>query len=365
MKFFYLTSKTYPASTADHVYVRELARGFAASRKDDFTLVVANDKTGELNDIPHLNLRLPFTRLRSLFYLIWFPFFLYGPCARGKDAVFFMNDQNLLSIAIFWRKIIPRRYTVIADWHMLSSTWRDRFAARGSDLSITTSLKLKHAVSALAAPKRVETVYGGVDLRHFRGVGKAEARRKLGLPLEKKMIAYVGGFKTMGMDKGLSTMIESLKFLPSNVVAFFAGGKENEIKEYRAFAEKERVSGRVLIFGRYEPNHVGILAAAADILVIPYPDQPHFRKYGFPMKVYEYMAASRPVVYSKLELAEEVIGDVGYPFAPGDPAALAEAVEYAFLHEKESEERGTKARTKVEAYTWEEKAKRILSLLEK
>ena len=63
---------------------------------------------------------------------------------------------------------------------------------------------------------------------------------------------------------------------------------------------------------------------ASDALVIPYPDKPHFRLYGFPMKVYEYMASQRPIIYSKLELVEEVLSDCGYGFTPDDPIDLAE-----------------------------------------
>ena len=65
---------------------------------------------------------------------------------------------------------------------------------------------------------------------------------------------------------------------------------------------------------------------ASDVLVIPYPDKPHFRLYGFPMKVYEYMASQRPIVYSKLELAEEVLPDCGYGFVPDDPNDLVEKI---------------------------------------
>ena len=52
------------------------------------------------------------------------------------------------------------------------------------------------------------------------------------------------------------------------------------------------------------------------------------------MKVYEYMASQRPIVYSKLELAEEVLSDCGYGFAPDDPKDLAEKIKEAIRRKR-------------------------------
>ena len=79
------------------------------------------------------------------------------------------------------------------------------------------------------------------------------------------------------------------------------------------------------------------------------------------MKVYEYMASQRPIVYSKLELAEEVLSDCGYGFAPDDPKDLAEKIKQA-IDAKDSDEKTRIAYEKVKNYTWQKKLKISLNL---
>ena len=106
-------------------------------------------------------------------------------------------------------------------------------------------------------------------------------------------------------------------------------------------------------------QEVNLYEQASDVLVIPYPDKPHFRLYGFPMKVYEYIVARVPIIYSKLELTEEVLSDCGYGFVPDDPKDLAEKIKQAIL-KKDSDGKTKIAYEKVRNYTWQKRLKMSL-----
>jgi glycosyltransferase involved in cell wall biosynthesis len=100
-----------------------------------------------------------------------------------------------------------------------------------------------------------------------------------------------------------------------------------------------------------------------DVAVAPYPPRSPF--YFSPLKVYEYMAAGLPIVASRIGQLEELLdsGDCGVLCAPGDPAALAEAL--AALRRDPARRRrlGEMARAKVRREsTWDAVVHRILGL---
>ena len=74
---------------------------------------------------------------------------------------------------------------------------------------------------------------------NYKNVDKSEARRTLKLPLDKKIVGYIGLFKTMGMEKGINTMILALRNLSEDVIMAFIGGKDEEILEYKKIGKRE------------------------------------------------------------------------------------------------------------------------------
>src|SRR3989338_8174626 len=61
----------------------------------------------------------------------------------------------------------------------------------------------------------------------------------------KKIIGYFGRFRTMGEDKGLAGIIETLVVLPKEVCLLAVGGSLAEIDFYKNLAVKNSVSDRV------------------------------------------------------------------------------------------------------------------------
>lgn len=370
MKLFQITTKKFQALSADNVYILNLAGQFNDLLKSDYSIVVANKDAEQLKDASVINLRLKRRRIVFLnfwtpyfFYFFWLPFFIFKMRERSA-VVFFSNESLLLSHLIILRKIFKFKYKICSDWHMLYNNWRDKYIAINSDFLITTSIKLKNLLAdkTKVNPEKVFVAYGGVNLDAYKNIGKDEARKRLNLPNDRVLIGYVGLFKTMGMEKGINTMIESLKNLSDNAIMVFIGGKDEEVAEYKKLAQENGVLDRCIFEGRKDFKEVVLYEQASDVLVIPYPDKPHFRLYGFPMKVYEYMASQRPIVYSKLELAEELLSDCGYGFTPDDPRDLAEKIKEA-VNAKDAYEKVKIAYEKVKNYTWQKKSENIIKFI--
>ncbi len=335
MRLIQITAKRIQNFSADIAYILNLSENFNKILKDDYLLVVAENTEGQgggLN-ILNLNFKKTFNNLNLIFYytylryFFWFPYFYLRQKSK-KDIVFFSNDVNLILILIFWKIFFRAKYKICSDWHMVFKNKKEKLVIKYSDFVITTSDKLKKSIVEFGAveERKVKVVYGGVDLGQYGSFDKIELRKKLNLPLDKKIVSYVGLFRTMGLDKGIETMMKSLKYLSEDVLMVFVGARYNEIEEYKAVAEKEGVLGKCVIMEKRPFEEVVWYEQASDVLVIPYPDKPHFRDYGFPMKVYEYMATGNPIVYSGLELSEEILGDCGFVYEPDNFKDLAEKI---------------------------------------
>lgn len=362
MKLIYLTSMRYPADNGIKIYARELAKCFSAILKKDFLFVVANDFSQELKNINCLNLRLKIKKFRTPFYFFWIPYFVFLS-RKEEDLVFFTNDTYLLVILIFWKNFFRLPYRICSDWHHLLYNWREKFIAQNSNALITTSNKLRGDILKISGVSgdKISTVYGGVNIDLYSG-SKGMSRSVLGLPEDKIIIGYIGFFKTFGLEKGIPTMIKSLTQLPDKFLMAFVGGTDAEIKEYTEFASSLGVKEKCLFFGKKNGYEVAQYQMAMDIIAIPYPDQPGF---GYPMKVYEYMASRRPIIYSKLGLVEEVIGDCAYSFVPDDFGDFARVVTAITDDKKVAMDNVSRAFEKVKNYTWDKKAQNIANFLKK
>jgi glycosyltransferase involved in cell wall biosynthesis len=103
------------------------------------------------------------------------------------------------------------------------------------------------------------------------------------------------------------------------------------------------------------------LLAAADVVAIPQLDT-EAAAYQMPMKVFDAMAAARPIVASAISDLPIALEGCGRLTPPGDVAALAEAITEVLRHPEESRAMGQKARQRcLSLYTLAETSR----LLEK
>jgi len=75
---------------------------------------------------------------------------------------------------------------------------------------------------------------------------------------------------------------------------------------------------------------------AADVLLMPFPDTPHYRNHMSPVKMFEYMASKRPIIASDLPTIREVLNEKNaFIVPPGDITILAKTIRYV-REDKES-----------------------------
>jgi glycosyltransferase involved in cell wall biosynthesis len=101
-----------------------------------------------------------------------------------------------------------------------------------------------------------------------------------------------------------------------------------------------------------------------DVAVAPYPALVDF--YYSPLKLFEYMAAGRAVVASRIGQIENVLRDehTALLYEPGDATALASSVLRLRRDGALRQRLGRNIRAHVEEYTWAKNAARVTSCVE-
>ena len=106
---------------------------------------------------------------------------------------------------------------------------------------------------------------------------------------------------------------------------------------------------------------------AADVLVLP--NKPMSRlstHHTSPLKLFEYMAARRPIVASDLPSIREIVDDDSAVLVPAcDPQELAGGLTRALNGGPEMAKLVAQARRKVARYSWDERAKHVLKTLQR
>ncbi len=198
-----------------------------------------------------------------------------------------------------------------------------------------------------------------VDLDKFSKIGKEEARKKLGLFHDKKMILYWGNFKNW---KGVDTLAEAAKLLPELTICLVGGTKDSDIERIK---NKVRGLNNVLVEGFKDQSEAPYYMASADVLVLPNTAQDeNSQHFTSPLKLFEYMAAEKPIVSSDLPSLREILDEESAVFFnPDDPESLAESIRSIIEDGERASKISKNARIKVENYTWIKRAEDLIDFL--
>jgi glycosyltransferase involved in cell wall biosynthesis len=130
-----------------------------------------------------------------------------------------------------------------------------------------------------------------------------------------------------------------------------------------ARAGHQGLSGRCHLTGPVPNAEIPRYLAAFDIATAPYLDPGVAEGFYFsPLKVLEAMAAARPLVASRFDSIEELLGGTGRLVPSGDPVRLAAALEELLEHPERARVLGDAARARaIAGYSWSAVAARIMA----
>ncbi|MFO0718733.1 MAG: glycosyltransferase family 4 protein [Candidatus Paceibacterota bacterium] len=207
--------------------------------------------------------------------------------------------------------------------------------------------------------KKIIVEPNAVELEAFgKEIDKADARRQLNLPADKKIILYTGHLYGW---KGVDTLAQASDLIKGAEI-YFVGGTKDDCEN---FAKKYGHMKSVHIIGHRPHTEIPLWQAASDILVLPNTAREKISAYyTSPMKLFEYMASGRPIVASDLPSIRQITGDdAAILFKPDDPRSLADAISSALGNEWLCDRVSNVARERVKEHTWEKRVKRVLDFM--
>jgi glycosyltransferase involved in cell wall biosynthesis len=198
-----------------------------------------------------------------------------------------------------------------------------------------------------------------VDLRQYTPeLSAAEARQALGIPQNHKICLYCGHLHA---HRGLEEIIAAAKALPE-VHFHIVGGWPEAVAHYQSICEEAGVES-ITFWGHVPNSQVPLHLFSADILLMPYGAQLPTAERCSPLKLYEYMAANRPIIASRIPAIERIFADSGLLtlIPPSSASALTDAISTIMADPEPAKNQAKLAREYVANKTWQSRAERILA----
>jgi D-inositol-3-phosphate glycosyltransferase len=219
---------------------------------------------------------------------------------------------------------------------------------------------------------KIEVVPCGVDLDRFHPVPQAEARAALGLPLEQKLVIFVGRIEPLkGIDTLIRAMPQVVHVLPHgqhDVSVAIIGGDAGddpthmtaEMARLRALRHDLGLEGLVTFMGAKSQEMLPLYYAAADVLVMP----SHYESFG--MVALEAMACGTPVIASYVGGLKYTVlhGVTGFHVPVRDPDALAAELVRLLTDESLRQQMGQQAAQVARSYGWEAIGRQMITMYE-
>lgn len=256
--------------------------------------------------------------------LVWgtTPPIFQGPTAwllaRLKGVPFLLEVRDLWPAFAVAVGVLKNR------WLIRLSEGLERFLYRSADCVVVNSPGFIEHVHARGA-KRVSLVPNGADPEMFDPESRGEQFRKRFGFEGCFVVLYAGAH---GMSNDLDVVLDAadrLKTSPAIRVVLLGSGKEKP--RLRAEADRRGLDNLVFLPPLPKMEVPAALAGADACLAILKPIEMY--KTTYPNKVFDYMAAGRPVILAIDGVIREVVEEAqaGVFVPPGDPSALADAIQ--------------------------------------
>ena len=184
-------------------------------------------------------------------------------------------------------------------------------------------------IKRLGFTENVKAVPNGMDIEKFAPGDKLKSRETLGLPLQKKIILYVGWLvEKKGMRFLLESSLEIIKKYPDILYVLVGGGLE--LQNYRKYVSENGLEEYVLFTGAKLPDEIPRYMNAADIFVLPSLCE------GRPNVIPEAMACGLPVIATEVNGTPEIIrnGVDGILIEPKNSKAITTMILRILTNEK-------------------------------
>jgi glycosyltransferase involved in cell wall biosynthesis len=375
MKILYIENVRIPTEKAHGIQVTKMCEAFGKGGAD-LELILPTRKNKELEKVdpflfydveknfkirkifsldPVFLMKFPrgtYIKFQALFFIIsLFFFFLFKK--NKKEYVFYTRDEYLLPILQLFSK------KVVWEGHNLPTKQKyylKYFKKCQKVIVISENLKKDLTTLGLRSEK-ILVAHDGVDLEKFSiSESKENIRQKLNLPINKKIILYVGHFYKW---KGVQVLADVARELKDCLIVF-VGGQDDQFENFK---EKNNLDN-IIYTGYKNQTEIPSYLRSADILVLPNSKKDIKSKYTSPLKLFEYMSSGAPIIASDLDSLKDVLNeDNAVFFEPDNAKDLAQKIRSILCSEDLARSISGQALEGVQKYTWQKRVQHIIKFI--
>jgi glycosyltransferase involved in cell wall biosynthesis len=239
----------------------------------------------------------------------------------------------------------------------------ESFLYRHADQMVVNSPGYVEHVKARGA-KSVELIPNGADPEMFNPLDKGELFREANQLTGMFVVLYAGAH---GISNDLGVVLECAEILGQNpVIRFVLLGDGKEKANLQAQAAQMGLKN-VIFLPSVPKSGMGAVLAGSDACIAILKPLDEY-KTTYPNKVFDYMAAGRPVVLAIEGVIREVVelADCGVFPRPGDAQDMANAIQFLEAGRKHSATMGLNGRAYLEEnFSRENLAQKLSNLFEK
>jgi len=221
---------------------------------------------------------------------------------------------------------------------------------------VTISNGLKETlVESGAIANKVHVMPDAVDLANYAtSVDSQTLRNQLGIAAGAFAAIYTGG---AAPGKGVETIVEAAPLMP-DVQFYIVGGQSHDLERITA---NTKPPSNLTFIPKVSPSVAARYQQASDVLLLPQiSDQSQS-----PLKLYEYIAAGRPIVSTDIPPIREVLthSRTALLAAPGSSEAFARQIKTIQENPELGNELTSAASSQLGDWSWERRGEKIAELI--
>lgn len=281
-------------------------------------------------------------------YSLWSDAGVRAAQALGVPLIVEVNAPMLLEQGQYRRLALNDRAQKIE---------RDVFTQADSLVCVSSAVR-EYVISNGAQPGHAIVMGNAVDTARFNA---AVPPTDFGMPRGAPTIGFSGSLKRW---HGVDVMMEAFRMIVAKAphARLLVVGEGPERGWIEGFARGACIESSVTMAGWIGHPNMPAALTAMDIALAPYPETEDF--YFSPLKVFEYLAAGRPMVASRIGQIAEVVkhGETGILTPPGNAEALAEAVLALLADPLRMKRLGEAAALEGTRHSWNRNASQALAM---
>lgn len=284
---------------------------------------------------------------------------------KNNFSHIYCREEKMLLFMFFYNKIFFRLpITFCYELHHLVYTrglWRFFLLNRVHKIVSITSAMKNILVRSGYTEERILVSPDAVDPSLFDvKLTKDEARRKLNLPLNKKIVIYTGDI--VEPWKGVGTLYEASKNFGDEYLFLLVGSKPHHVEYFRSIYPDRP---NFLLVGHKPHKEIPLYLKAADIAVLPNSGKDEISRISTsPMKMFEYMAAGLPIVASNISSIREILDEKSAVLVePDNPEALANGIRKIFDDKFLLNSLSDQVKRNIFLHTWDNRVKNVTNFI--